>query len=178
TIRSLDVTQHLKKTTFYILSIVFILTLLSCDFPKKPEKLPKTEQYEKLIGKWKVIESNFLPFEHISFCEKLELNSIFEFDEYGILKVYENEKTKRNCNEYQIFWIDGNELVIFEYDVGFPYEIIKLTSDSLQIKTDNIPEYLYEKMTMKNALEFTSEEIKFIEKNGIIITMKKIKNVG
>lgn len=163
----------MKKTTFYISIIVLILIFFSCDFSKKPEKLPKTEQYEKLIGKWKVTKSNFLPFEHISYCKKLELNSIFEFDEYGILKVYENEKTQQNCNEYQIFWIDGNELVIFEYDVGFPYEIIKLTLDSLQIKTDNIPEYLYENMTIQNAIEFTSEKIEFIKQNGIIITLEK-----
>ncbi len=105
------------------------------------------------------------------------LNSVFEFDEYGILKVYENRKTTRNCNEYQIFWIDGKELVVFEYDIGFTYEIIKLTSDSLQIKTDHIPEYLFENMTIQNASDFTNEKIKFIEKNGIIITMKKIKTL-
>ncbi|WP_288955688.1 hypothetical protein [uncultured Polaribacter sp.] len=130
-----------------------------------------------MIGKWELTKSNFLPFEHPSFCEKMGLNSVFEFDEYGILKVYENRKTTRNCNEYQIFWIDGKELVVFEYDIGFTYEIIKLTSDSLQIKTDHIPEYLFENMTIQNASDFTNEKIKFIEKNGIIITMKKIKTL-
>jgi len=168
----------LKKKTFYISFIVFILTFSSCDFSKKPEKLPKTEQNEKLIGKWKVTHSNFLPFEHISYCEKLELNSVFEFDQYGILKIYENEKTRRNCNKDQIFWIEKNELIIFEYDFGFPYELIKLTTDTLQIKTDRIPQYLFEKMTIQNAKDFSNEKIKFIEKNGIIITMEKIKNVG
>ncbi|MGY5353485.1 hypothetical protein [Wenyingzhuangia sp. IMCC45467] len=167
----------MKKTTLYIQVIILIFSLLSCNNSKKTEKLPKTEKYEKLIGKWKVIKSNFLPFEHISFCEKLNLNSIFEFDEYGVLNVYENEKYRQNCNENQTFWIEGNELVIFEYDFGFSYEIIKLTSDSLRIKTEQVPKYLYKNMTIQNASEFTSEKIEFVEKNGIIITLEKVKNI-
>tara|TARA_R110002126_G_C10151631_1_gene471759 strand:- start:31 stop:498 length:468 start_codon:yes stop_codon:yes gene_type:complete len=150
------------------------LTFSSCtDLSKKPEKLPKTEQYEKLIGKWKLINSNFLPFKHPSFCEKLEkleLNSIFEFDEYGILKVYQKGKTKRNCNELQAFWIEKNELVLFDAHVGFRYEIIKLTSDSLRIKTEQVPLHIIENENM-------NEKLKFIEKNGIILTFEKIKNV-
>jgi hypothetical protein len=168
----------LKKTKFYILITVLILTFFSCNFSKKPEKLPKTEQYEKLIGKWKVIESNFLPFEHISYCEKLELNSIFEFNEYGELKIFKNGAEKRNCNGNQIFWIKKNEIIIFESDFGFPYEIVKLTSDYLQIKTERIPKFLYKNMTIQNAIDFTSDKIEYIEKNGIIITLKKIKRVG
>lgn len=167
----------MRNTTSHISLIIFILIFLSCNFSKKPEKLPKTEEYEKLIGKWVVTKSNFLPFEHPSFCEKLELNSIFEFDEYGVLKVYENEKAKHNCNDYQIFWIDGNELVVFEYDVGFPYEIIKLTSDSLQVKCDNIPDYLFSEEKTQTVSDFESDEINFIRENGIIITMKKIKTL-
>ncbi|MCI2230448.1 hypothetical protein MC378_14810 [Polaribacter sp. MSW13] len=161
-----------------VLILILILTLLSCNFSKKPEKLPKTEQYEKLIGKWKVINSNFLPFEHISYCEKLELNSIFEFNEYGELKIYKNRTEKRNCNGNQKFWIDKNEIIVFESDFGFPYEILKLTSDSLKIKTERIPKYLYERMTIQNAIEFTNEKIEFIKENGIIITLEKTKNVG
>ena len=168
----------MKKTLISISFIIILLNLLSCDFSKKPEKLPKTEQYGKLIGKWKVISSNFLPFEHISYCEKLELNSMFEFSEYGELKIFENGTEKRNCNGNQIYWIDKKELIVFESDFGFPYEIIKLTSDSLRIKTERIPEYLYENMTIQNASEFTNEKIEFIKKNGIIITLEKIKDVG
>ena len=151
---------------------------MSCNFSKKPEKLPKTEQYEKLIGKWRVTNSNFLPFEHISYCEKLEINSVFHFDEYGILKVYENDKKRRNCNQDQIFWIKDNDIIVFEYDFGFPYEIIKLTSDSLQIKTDRIPTYLYDNPTNQNDIDSITVKMEFINENGIIITMEKIKNVG
>ena len=164
----------MKKKTIYISFIVIILTLLSCDLSKKHKKLPKNEQYEKLIGKWKVTNSNFTPFEHISYCEKLELNSVFKFDEYGVLKIFENGIKKRNCNGDQRFWIEKNELIIFEYDFVFPYEIIKLTSDSLQIKTERIPQYLYENMTIQNASEFTSEKIEFIKNNGITITLEKL----
>ena len=165
----------MKKTILNILFIFFIF--FNCDFSKKPEKLPKTKEYEKLIGRWKVTESNFLPFEHPSFCEKLELNSIFEFDQYGVLKVYENEKNKHNCNDYQIFWIEKNELIVFEYDVGFPYEIIKLTNDSLQVKSDNIPNYLFSGEKIQTVSDYKSDEIKFIQENGIVITMKKIKTL-
>ena len=162
----------------YILFTIFILNLLSCDLSKKPEKLPKTEQYEKLIGKWKVTKSNFLPFEHPSFCEKMELNSIFKFDEYGILRVYENEKTKRNCNDYQKFWIDGNEIIAFEYDVGFSYEILKLTSDSLIIKSEIVPAYFFKEENIKTAKDLQGDDIRFIRENGIIITLKKQETLG
>ncbi len=168
----------MKKTTFYIPFIVFILTFSSCNFSKKPKKLPKTEQYEKLIGKWKVTKSNFLPFEHPSYCEEIGLNSIFEFDEYGILKVYENHKTERNCNDYQKFWIDGTELIAFEYDVGFPYEILKLTSDSLIIKSEIVPAYLFKEEKIQTVKNLESDDIKFIRKNGIIITLEKEKTLG
>ena len=150
------------------------MTFLGCDLSEKPEKLPKTEQYEKLIGKWKLKKSNFLPFKHPSFCEyieKLELNSTFEFDEYGILKVYEKGKNKKNCNQLQAFWIEKNELVLFDAHVGYRYEIIKLTSDSLRIKTIDIPLHLIENENM-------NEKLKFVKKNGIILTMEKIKTLG
>lgn len=168
----------MRKTTLHVAIISLILTFLSCDFSNKQEKLPKTDQYEKLIGKWKVTKSNFLPFEHPSFCEKLELNSIFEFDEYGILRVYENGKSNRNCNNSQKFWIDGTELIAFEYDVGFPYQIIKLTADSLVIKSDIVPNNLYKEENVKTVKDLESDDIKFIRKNGIIITLEKEKKVG
>ena len=127
-----------------------------------------------MIGKWKLTNSNFLPFKHPSFCEKidkLELSSIFEFDEYGILKVYEKNRIKKNCNGLQAFWIEENELVLFDAHVGYRYEIIKLTSDSLRIKTEEIPLYLIENENMNEKLEF-------VEKNGIILTLKKMKTLG
>lgn len=106
------------------------------------------------------------------------LNSIFEFDEYGILKVYENDKTKRNCNDYQKFWIDETELIAFEYDVGFPYEILKLTSDSLIIKSEIVPAYIFKEENIETAKDLEGDDIKFIRENGIIITLKKQKKVG
>ena len=168
----------MKKTSFHIAIIVLILNFFSCDFFIKPEKLPKTEQYAKLIGKWKVTESNFLPFEHPSYCEQLELNSVFEFNEYGILKVYRDEKAKQNCNRHQIFWIDENELIAFETDVGFPYEILKLTSDSLVLKSAIVPAFLFKEEKNKTVKDLEDDDIKYIRKNGIVITLKKQKNVG
>jgi len=108
----------------------------------------------------------------------MQLNSIFEFNEYGILRVYENEETERNCNDYQKFWIDGTELIAFEYDVGFPYKILKLTSDSLIIKSEIVPAYLFKEENIKTVKDLEGDDIKFIRKNGIIITLKKQKNVG
>ena len=108
----------------------------------------------------------------------MELNSIFEFDEYGVLRVYENEQTKQNCNDYQKFWIDGTELIAFEYDVGFPYEILKLTSDSLIIKSKIVPAYLFKEENIKTVKDLEGDDIKFIRNNGIVITLKKEKIVG
>lgn len=164
----------MRKAKLYISLVVIILTISSCDFFKNREKLPKTAQYIKLIGKWKVTKSSFLPFEHPSYCEKIGLNSIFEFDEYGILKVYENDKTNRNCNRSQKFWILENELIAFEYDVGFPYEILKLTSDTLVLKSENIPDFLFKEDKIQTIQGLESDDIKFISANGIIITLRKV----
>ena len=149
------------------------MILASCNYSKKPKKLPKTKQYEKLIGKWKVTKSSFLPFEHPSFCEKIGIKSVFDFDEDGILKVYENQTTTQNCNEYQVFWIDANELIVFEYDVHFPYQILKLTHDSLVLKTTNVPDYLLINEPVNPEIDTKNDTIDYIVNNGIVITLIK-----
>jgi len=150
--------------------ILFCLILLSCNGQKRQE-LPKTELYKNLIGKWKVIESNITPFEHISYCDKLDLLSIFEFDKYGVLRVYENEKNKNNCNEYQTFKIEDSKINIWEHDFGFDYQILKLDSDSLILKTDRILSYQYESKELK---DFNNKIIDSISEKGMIIKMIKI----
>ena len=154
------------------LIIILFLALSGCNLFQK-EELPKTDIYKKMIGKWKVVNSSFLPFEHRSYCEKLSLNSIFNFDKYGTLKIYENQTSDENCNDIQSYWIECDKLIVFEYDVGFDYEILKLTKDSLILKTNNVPEYLYSEENKNTKSDLNSKEVKNIQENGIIITLTK-----
>lgn len=163
----------LKIVVIFFFVAVFIFIGLS--FLNKYERVPKTEEYENLIGKWKVVHSTFIPFEHISFCKELELNSIFQFSKYGVLRIFESDNTRRNCNQFQNFWISGKELVVFEYDVPFSYEILKLSSDTLQLKNKRIPHGLLEKMEPQSIEIFGEDKIKYITENGNVITLVKQK---
>lgn len=160
------------KITIIFFVVVFFL-LAGLYFFNKYERLPKTEEYENLIGRWEVVHSTFIPFEHISFCEELELNSIFQFSRYGVLRVFESDNTRRNCNQFQNFWISGKELVVFEYDVPFSYEILKLSSDTLQLLNKRIPHGLLEKMEPQSIEIFVEDKTKYIIENGNIITLVK-----
>lgn len=158
--------------------IIFTIALLvftSCNFQPKKE-LPKTKQYSQLIGKWKVINSSFLPFEHISYCDRLEVNSIFVFDKFGTITVYENESSKNNCNQNQSYWIENDKLNIFEYDFVFTYDVLKLTSDTLKLKTTNAPDYLYSgELLSEPADSERNMKIDYIHEKGITITLMKEK---
>lgn len=165
----------MKYSLFFVILLLFFF---SCQEPEKRE-LPKTEQYQNLIGKWEATDSNFLPFDHISYCRALTLGTIFHFDKYGILKVYESSDTKENCNGRQSYWIENEKLGIFEWDMAWNYEILKLTSDSLKIKIDRIPFYLKQELFVGTGNDYNEDpRVKFIRESGIIVTMSKLKNRG
>lgn len=161
------------------LKILFLFILVvSCNLSNRKE-LPNTDEYKKLIGKWNVVESNFLPFDHISFCKGLDLGTIFYFDKFGVLKVYESIVEKDYCNDKQSYWIKDDDLVIFEWDIAWSYEILILTSDTLKVKIDKIPFYLEEELFVGDGNDFNDDpRVKFIREVGIIVTMKKIENGG
>ncbi len=154
---------------------IIILFLAACKSDRKQSPI-RTKGGESIIGKWKVINSNFSPFEHISFCEKLDIGSIFEFDKNGSIKVYQNENDKMNCNQTQSFWVDSSGLNIFEYDFSFKYELLKLNKDSLIIKTYEVPKYFFKKLVEQGKTE--NDTTREIQKNGIIIKLSKLNNGG
>ena len=165
----------MKNLIFFI-----FLIFIGCDFSKNPEELPKTVEYAKIIGEWKLIESNVLPFDHGYDCKNLELNSIFTFDKYGIIKVYENDSKNKNCNNLQAFRIEENILSVFDGHVIPSYEILKLKSDTLVLKLENfIPTRLEDeqsKIPLNNGKLIP--EIDFILNNGIILKLIKIKTLA
>jgi len=112
-----------------VLSIIF---LFGCVENKTP-LIFKKESDKNIIRTCNVTESTLLPFEHISFCNNLNINSKFNFDEFGNVKIYEKENDTKYCNSTQSYWIDSIELNFFEYDFSFGYELKKLTRDSLII---------------------------------------------
>ncbi len=165
------------KHVFYILLLAIFL---GCKSENKGSDVGKTVISEKkskslINGKWKVINSTVLPFEHISYCEKLELNSVFEFKTDQTLNVYKSPKGKA-CTKDQTFKVRGKKLEILEWDMIFDYEIMKLTSDTLELKIKRIPSYFLAEGIL-NALNF-EKKLKEIKENGIIITLENIKNGG
>jgi len=101
------------------------------------------ETNSKLNGKWEVVKASFVPFEHISFCEKLMIGAIFNFENNGKLTVF-NKGEKSNCNQEQYFELDSNIIRIQEWDMLFNYEIEELNSDSLVFVIKRIPSYIFE----------------------------------
>jgi hypothetical protein len=150
----------------YLLIIFSIFILNSCKNKTENgnERITKTEW---IIGKWKVTNSDFLPFEHISFCENLNINSIFEFKEDGILKVYNSKSESKNCNETQSYRIEKNKIVILEYDMFFEYEIISKSKNKLTLRIAHFPNSMYE----KNKL--SEKYFENIIKNGFKIYLIK-----
>lgn len=102
----------------------------------------------ELIGKWRVQNASILPFTYISFCDSVNIGSIFNFKNNGDLQVYyKNEK--KHCNRKQSFELDSNNIIVQEWDVFFKYKIVTLNKDSLQfVIPDNI---------LANNLDINSE---------------------
>lgn len=125
----------------YIISMILIsLFLIGCKSKTSNVLSPKIT---KLNGKWEVVKSSFVPFEHISFCETLEIGSIFIFEDSGELKVF-NKGENKNCNGEQYFELDSNLITIQEWDMIFNYEIKKLESDSLIFVIRRMPSFIFE----------------------------------
>lgn len=166
----------MRRITYILILIIF----LGCKSENKNSDLGKTVTIERksenpIYGKWKVINSTVLPFEHISFCEKLELNSVFEFKTDQTLNVYESLNGKV-CTKDQTFKVRGKKLEILEWDMLFDYEIETLNSDTLKFKIDRTPNYFWTESNLNNKnIQKKLEEIK---NKGIIVTLIKIKNGG
>ena len=139
---------------------IFCLVLISCNLNSN-----------WIYGKWKVVHSNQVPFEHISFCEKLYLNSIYEFRKDHTLYVYENLESQACIDGAQTFKLEKDKIEFFEYDMLFEFDLLILERDSIQLKINGIPSYFYE--LDWNIPEIENQANK-IEKNGITITLKKI----
>ncbi|MEN2401730.1 hypothetical protein GKZ90_0018220 [Flavobacterium sp. MC2016-06] len=157
-----------RKTTeslkIYSLIVLSIFLVVSCK--NRNEKSIKNEW---LIGKWIVTNSDFLPFEHISFCENLNINSIFEFSEDGILKVYNSNKEKKNCNDAQSYHVEDNKIVILEYDMLFEYEIISKSQKELILRVKHFPSSMY-----NNNIKFSEKDFNNVRKNGFKIYLSKV----
>lgn len=143
-----------------------MLIIVVCSCQSKPHQ-EATSIDHPIIGKWKVIHSNLIPFEHISYCEKLYEGSIFDFNKWGKLKVYPKNKS-RNCNKKQNFYIDSTRIQIIEWDMSISYEIKIITTDTLQFKSEYFPSYLID---VDDPI--LDEKIK---KEGVIVTLIKMHN--
>jgi hypothetical protein len=156
--------------------LLLITLFFACNSNRASRKLSSSTQ--SIIGKWEVVDCNVLPFEHISYCEKLNLNSIYEFESTGELKVFENDSSKINCNQTQTFWVDSVGLNIFEYDFTFTYDLLKLSSDSLVLRTWTLPKYLSEEIWKTHSIDYENDTTRKIKRDGIIIRLKRLNNGG
>jgi|TARA_B110000240_G_C13287335_1_gene362722 hypothetical protein len=162
----------MKRITYILILVIFF----GCKSENKKVNTEKEAITESPInGKWKVINSTILPFEHISYCKKLELNSVFEFKKDRTLSVYETINGK-TCTKNQTFKVRGKKLEIFEWDMIFDYEIMELTAESLKLKIKRTPSYYWTESNLND--EKIKTELEEIKENGIIITLEKIKNGG
>ena len=154
----------------YSICILLFFVFIGCK--NKPENrilsgIGNSETNNWIIGKWKVTSSEFLPFEHISYCENLNINSIFEFSENGNLKVYTSENDKLNCNQTQSYRVEKNKIVILEYDMLFDYEIISKSNNELKLRITHFPNSMFDKIKLSKT------ELENVRKNGFKISLSK-----
>lgn len=131
-----------------------------------------------LIGEWEVVNANFLPFEHISFCDILGIGSVFDFKKDEHLYVYQDKNVPTNCNKEQFYSLDSNYIRMQEWDMLFSYEILILNNDSLAFKIKRIPSYFYEDNHIDIKSEIDISDPNFyttFKKEGIIVELKKVK---
>jgi hypothetical protein len=130
---------------------------------------------QEILGKWLVVDASTIPFDHISFCKNLSINSVFEFRADSTLKVWDSN-TGDYCNLElsQYFSFKENTLHITEYDMIFNYQVNLLTQDSLILKINSIPQrFITEAMELG---EMRDKEVLEIYENGILVTLTRIKN--
>lgn len=134
-----------RNVLFSIYSLVIVsFFMFSCKSTLE-NGIEKTETNEWITGKWKVKNADLLPFEHISFCKKLDVNSIFEFTKNGVLKVYYSKSEQEHCNQNQNFSIENNRIVVKEDDMRSDYDIISKSKSELVLKSTHIPSEMYDK---------------------------------
>lgn len=111
--------------------IIFVVFLYRQDTPY----FKYFEQADSpIIGVWEVVESENLPFEHISFCEELYLGTKFVFDYLGRVYVFKQGR-KRYCNKEQFYYFRDSIVEISEYDMSFPYQILRLDQETLSLSS-------------------------------------------
>ena len=163
-------TENLFKIySIFVLSIFVFFGCKNRTENRTENGIEQKETNDWIIGKWKVTSSDFLPFEHISYCENLNINSIFEFSENGNLKVYTSENDKKNCNETQSYRVEKNKIVILEFDMLFEYEIISKSNNELKLRITHFPNSMYDK------IKLTETELENVRKNGFKISLSKEK---
>ena len=166
----------MKKLSYII--ILFILTGCNTGGQRENSKNSMTiekDSTQSILGKWLVVNSTILPFEHISYCEKLYLEAVFEFTADHTLNIYDSLNGK-TCTENQTFKVQGNKLGIVESDMAFDYKIEKLTSDSLQLRIKRIPNYFWTEANLND--QEIKEKLEEMKENGILVTLENIKNGG
>lgn len=149
--------------------IVLAGIVTSCSDPTPPQQTSTSEKNvsSKIVGRWKTIDSEIIPFGHISYCENLRLNSVFEFKDDGKLGVYINEKALTPCNGEQTYKMRGKQLQIVEDDMIFDYVVPKLTVDSLVLIIKHIP------IDMLRNMDISENQLQHIKKNGFQLTLLK-----
>jgi hypothetical protein len=91
------------------------------------------------------------------------------------LNVYEKVNGKI-CTKDQTFRVRGKKLRILEWDMIFEYDILELTSETLELKIKRAPSYYWTESNLND--EKIKKELEEIKENGIILKLEKIKNVG
>ena len=146
-----------------------VLTIFSCSEKSDPRAKTLNEIKFSVEGKWQVVNSTYLPFRHISFCDSLYKKSVFEFTEEKKLNVYKLYNGIL-CSERQTYNVSSDRITILEHDMVFYYYIKKLTSDSLVFSIKTSLNYIYRDNKLNDQ-----ERQKLIN-DGIEITLVKLNN--
>jgi regulatory protein YycH of two-component signal transduction system YycFG len=134
--------KNIKK--ILILVFVLLIIVLSWFFIKNQDNYNNPTWIQ---GKWKVVNSEILPFEHISYCENLNIGSVFNFKRNNVLKVYETKDSLKNCNEHQTYRVNTDSITVLESDFIFGYKIISHSTNNLVLASNRIDPKILKNLT-------------------------------
>lgn len=126
-------------------------------------------QNQGIVGSWKVVDADVLPFDHMSFCKNLDAGSTYEFTSDSVLHIYDDSSTL--CTSSMKYHLGPQELSIQEGDMIAIHPVNQNIKDTLSIKIFQVPDYLYAAPKDGDELQVT---VQYIQQKGNTITLKKM----
>ncbi|NVK03906.1 MAG: hypothetical protein HWD92_03750 [Flavobacteriia bacterium] len=155
-------------------ALLFVAILITAfAWPPNVDGEPQKDPTQLILGKWIVVHSTYTPFEHVSYCDSLTEDAVFEFRKDRTLLVYASPGDT-NCNQSQSYAIDERRIEMLEYDMLWNYDILKLSNDSLKFRINRIPNSFWTTQGLSDSAMYA--RMMELRDEGIVVTLAKLRS--